>query len=170
VLFYVNTTPPFSTQSVRYLRLNTKRGDNNETFGVYQLKFYEENFLPQAPAIMGLGTGTTEAKATDTALESSSVVKKVENVVEYTDYIVRYIMALDGSEGNGVTFTEAGMFFNNSDNYSLQTTSNATTLFSRALFDSSWSKSSGQTADIYYELSVSSAEFVASSSSSSSSA
>ena len=166
-LFFVTVAPPFSTINARYIRVNTLRFNDSDTFKIYQVKFYEDNFLPQAPQVMGLGTGTTPSSESDTNLESPSVIKKVENVVEHASYIVRYIMALDGNEGNNITFTEAGMFFNGSDNYSLQTASNATTLFSRALFDSSWSKTTGQTADVYYELSVSNTNYVTSSSSSS---
>ena len=169
VLFYVNISPPFTKQTLRYFRLNTKRGNDNETFNLYQIKFYEDNFLPQAPLVMGLGIGTTSPDESDTGLESVSITKKVESTIEHASYIVRYIMALDGTEGNNTTFTEAGMFFNDTDHYSLQTPTNATTLFSRALFDTSWSKTAGQTADIYYELSISNTSYVSSSSSTSSS-
>lgn len=168
-LFFVTVAPPFSTVTAKYIRVNTLRFNDSDTFRIYQIKFFEDNFLPQPPMIMGLGTGTTQPEESDTGLEALSLIKKVANVVEHASYIVRYIVALNGDEGNDIDFTEAGMFFNSSDNYSLQITSNADSLFSRALFDASWSKTVGQTADIYYELSVSNTNYVSSSSSSSSS-
>lgn len=168
-LFYVNESPPFTVQAARYIRLNTRRYNDNDNFFLYQLKFYEPNFIPQPPMIMSLGTGQGATTASQNALQVSSLSKEVSNITEPGGYVARFIMSLDTTEGNSTTFAEAGMFYNNSDNYSLQTTGNATTMFSRGLFDTPWSKTASETADVYYEISVSDVPYESSSSSSSSS-
>lgn len=157
VLFYVNISPPFLPASnIRYIRFNTNSGGTAQGFRFHELKIYTENFLAQTPCVMGIGTSSTAADPADTTL-TGSFTKKVSNITKPSANVARFIMDLDGTEANGANYWEVGMFFNASNNYVLQTTSNATTLFSRAIFDSVLSKTTGETAQIVYELTVSNA-------------
>lgn len=155
-LFFVNNGPPYDTITARYIRLNTKRGNDNETFSLYELKFYEDNFCLMGPGVMALGSGATTPPPSggETSLKSLELSKAVVSAVQPSGYVTRFIMSLDGDEGNNVTFTEAGMMFCN-NGYEIPASGNSPTMFSRGVFEpSGWRKNSGQTADVYYEISV----------------
>lgn len=156
VMFFVKTTPPYSLQTgVRYLRLNTKRGNDDEGFSLYSLKFYEPNFIAQPPMVIKIGDGTVAPSGQQTDLQGSNTFAKlVSGSASPSGYISRYIMSLTGDEGNGITFAEAGLFFASGKELT-QSASNVDKMFSRGLFSPTWSKTVGQTADVYYEIEVS---------------
>jgi hypothetical protein len=155
-LFFVKNGPPFEEIEARYIRLNTKRGDDNETFFLYEIRFYEQNFCLMGPGVMALGSGSTTPPPSggETSLRNEEISKSIATITQPSGYITRFIMSLNGDEGNDITFTEAGMMF--CDNgYEMPSSANSQNLFSRGVFEpSGWIKSDGQTADIYYEISV----------------
>ena len=157
VLYYVSAPFPqfVPVTGVRYIRMNTKMGSTSQTFRFQELRIYTDNFFQQPPMVMGIGTSSTPTTSTDTAI-SGGFYKVVSNITQPSSNIARFIMDLLGTEANDVSYWEVGMFYNISNNYTLQTSSNATTLFSRAIFDTALIKTSGQTAQIVYELTVSS--------------
>lgn len=76
-----------------------------------------------------IGSGTTPAAASDTALETeeeftTGVTSKALDSTTYPEATkVQHVMTIDFTEGNGVTLTELGLFF-----------SDATTMMSRFVF------------------------------------
>lgn len=155
ITFFCNPAPPFSTLQARYVRLNIKRFNDSDNFYLYDLKFYESNFLPQPPLIMKLGTSDAAVEVTQNNLGAIAIAKKVEYVSVPSANVVRYSMFLDTTEGNGVDFKEAGMFYYSVDNFTVQTDLNVDKMFSRALYVPVWSKTSSQTADAWYEIELS---------------
>lgn len=152
IRFFVN--PDMSTITARYIRLTTKRYDSSQTFRLYRLDCYEPNAFPQPPMVMKLGDGTTTPASTDTAMSGSNILtKKITSSIKLDSDTVRYIAFVDLGEGNSTTFSEAGMFFEPSNDR--PDTSTSTSMFSHVLFDSSWTKTSTETVDVYYDLSVS---------------
>ena len=155
-LFFTADAPPMEPVTARYVRLNTQRGDTNQTLALYQIRFYEPNAVPLSPGVMAIGTGSMDPPPSggETALRDMAIAKAVVNAVQPSGYMTRLIMSLDGDEGNGLLFTEAGMLFGDED-YLVPASGNCPNLFSRGIFEpSGWQKSPGQTADVYYEIGV----------------
>ena len=117
---------------------------------------------PQNPYALKLGTddgSILPVGVTNTALGaySSSMQWKCDSVSQ-NSYTVRFSRRLLPEEANGITFKEIGLFMNADGhlvaNRTEPTLTNATDLFARAVFSSSWSKTADQTAIIYYDISV----------------
>lgn len=156
VLFFVNEAPPFSTITTRYVRLTTKRGNNDENFYIYEIKLFKQNFCAAAPGVLQLGTGsmTPPPSGGELSLKNSIISKIVNHTVQPSGYITRFIASIGPDEIGGEQITEAGMFFGNSG-YS-KPNINDSNMFSRGIFEpSGWLKPEGQTADIYYDISIS---------------
>lgn len=156
VMFFVDDNSEHNPITTRYIRLNTKRGDDNETFSLYEIKFYEPAYTPMAPGVMALGDGAMSPPPSggETGLRSMVLAKPAVVAVQPSGFITRYVMSLDGDEANGINFTEAGMMYSD-DGYKIPASGNSPNLFSRGIFPpSGWTKMNGQTADVYYEISV----------------
>ena len=158
VLFYVNPSPPFvPVSSIRYIRFNTIKLSSTNTLNLYEVKLFTFNVPAQPPLVMQIGNGTTTPSQSDIALSGTSLyTQAVTNSNTPSNSVANFVMSMATNVGNGITFSEGGMFFNPSNSYTLQNTVNATSLFSHALFTTPWSKTSTQTADVYYQITVSS--------------
>jgi hypothetical protein len=163
-LQYLRPFPEFAPfENVNAFRIGMKYNSGNDNVYIYEMKFFGPSDLPQAPAVMALGTSTTAASTSDTALGAESLRKTISNSANPSGYIARSIMSLDLAEGNDTTFGEVGLFYaapsglvSPSGFYwgEKQTTDNANELFSRAVFSPTWSKTNVETADIFYEITV----------------
>jgi len=138
---------------VTNFRLNMKHSGGAQYTYIYDMKFLAPNFTPQGPYKLALGTDDTTPDPSGTALNAQYIQKMVNTMVQPSGYTVRYVATLDFDEGNGVSYKEAGMFYNNDSNLKPDITG-SDKMFSHALWDTPWSKTSGQTVDVYYEIDV----------------
>lgn len=142
----------FDTITARYIRIYNRQ---NATLYINEVEIDERNYLPQNPVCMALGTGSGAPAAGDTALDAESIRKICGASSQPSNYVARLVMSLGLAEGNSVTFAEAGLLY--CDEAGTEPgTSDCDQLFCRGLFSPTWDKNNTQTADIYYEITVSS--------------
>jgi hypothetical protein len=149
-----------------YFYAYTNQGDGNgyQNIYPYRMDFYVPEMHPQNPYALKLGTddGTILPLASGNmslGAFSAGMEWKVDSVVQPSGtYKVRYTKEIPFQEGNDITFKEIGLFMNKDghlpEEMSLPNIENANDIFSRAIFDTPWSKSESQHAVIYYELEV----------------
>lgn len=141
--------------AIRYEQYNAWDKDWNHLYGIW---FFEENFYPNTPSVLSLGTGNTTPTTSDTALEAENNRGWMTYVNLEANNKVRYSRHIKVDEANDVLFKEIGLMacpdngrchggsFNGPDI--------ATTLFARAVFDTPWQKTLGQSAEISYTLTL----------------
>jgi hypothetical protein len=153
-LWFVSDAPPLAPIACNYVRLNTKKRGTDKYLSMYEVSFFEPNFVPQPPLMIKIGDGTASPSGVQTDLSGSTTLsKKVIMVAEPSSNKARLVATLSGAEGNGVTFSEAGVFCSPSGHIN-PLAAECTIMFSRALYGTPWSKSEGVTADLYYEIEV----------------
>ena len=153
---------------------NWSSADRNEY--IMEMHLYEAIMHPQNPYALKLGTddGTIlplNADNTELGAFVNGMKWKVESVSQ-NGYTVRFTKTFGLDEANDITFKEIGLFGNFDGHLMNKRTepnlNNAEDLFARSIFDTPWSKTSDQTATIYYEIGVNIGSSSSSSSSSSS--
>jgi hypothetical protein len=141
--------------------------------------------LPKlGPHCIALGTGGGSPTATDTALFSESIRMHTTNKASDGTTSIKMSALLDYDEGNGVTFTEAGLFFPSNANEALfkdedyfvggyygmsenafsgngrlvkleaPNAQDCDTMSAHTMFPQSWSKNSSERAQITYTLNM----------------
>ena len=147
---------------VKTIRYEVQSWDWYSIVHIPEIDVYEAIMHPQNPYALKLGTddGSILPLAvgnTTLGAYSSGNQWKCDSVTQ-NSYTVRFSRRLLPEEANGVTFKEIGLFGNLDGhlvaNRTEPTLANASGLFARAVFGSSWSKTSDQTATIYYDISV----------------
>ena len=126
----------------------------------YGIWFLEANHYPNTPSVIALGQGDAAPAPSDTGLASESIRKVVRRHKDTGgDTEVRYSARLRESQGNGTVFKEVGLYFLPTPGDYIggdHGPGSCTSMMSRGLFDTPWSKSAGQIIDIDYTLTITS--------------
>jgi hypothetical protein len=144
-------------KNVKTLRMALKHHGSNQWGYIYGIWFYEANFYPNTPSVLALGTSNTASAVTDTALVNEHNRGWIKQVVNPSSLQVTYRRRLAMSEYNDTTFREIGLFVHPTANaaHGADVGPDAiTSLFARGVFDTPWSKTSSQVADIEYTLTL----------------
>lgn len=137
------------------------------TYGPWFFKrwrFYKPNPQPQVPQALALGTGNSAESTSNTALDVEVIRLPIDGAGGTgIEGIARWTAYLDYNQGNGVTFKEIGLFFGDEwkssqgpgwTYFAPPSPANCDKLFSRSVFGTPWSKDSGQSAEITYEITL----------------
>lgn len=147
-------------KNVRTVRIRTCYLDWTTTWlNIYGIWFLEALPYPNTPSVISLGSGDTAPANTDTGMASEEIRKFVRKHKDMgNDTQIKYSMRLRETEGNDISFKEVGLnFLPEAGDYigGDHGPESCTSLFSRGLFDTPWSKTSGQIIDVDYTLTIS---------------
>ena len=145
-------------KNVKTVRISCRGHAYNTWVYLYGLWFFENNFYPNNPSVIGLGTGSTASSVNDVELESEDNRGWINYTYNPSDNEVVYTRRLSPTLANDVTFREVGLFFspiNGQMHGGSNDSSIATNLFARGVFETPWSKTLGEVIDIDYKLTLS---------------
>jgi len=146
--------PHLSYPNTKGVRFNFRNLDYNNHQYIGGIWFFENNYYPNSPSVFALGTDNTAVQVSDTSLGGEVYRSFFKRTLKPSVDEMRYVGTINSGEMGDITINEIGMFFDPL-NGKLQTDANeANVMFSRAIFGTPWSKTSGEIVDIEYTLNI----------------
>lgn len=142
-----------------------KRLLDNNIIQIRKFNFLVPNFAPQTPQVIALGSGTSVVDINNNNLNNPEVYLDVQKWYSNdSDTIASWKSYMDFDVGNGIKFTEIGLFFGDSyikdsvngwTNIKPIDKDECTSLFSRTLLgDNSFTKNEDESIEVTYELKI----------------
>ena len=144
-------------ENVKTVRLAIRSTDTNQTMRVFGLWLFEQNYYPNNPSVIALGTSNTAPSVSNTALGAEDNRGWLKTVAYHDENKITFSRKIEAADHNDIEFKEVGLMFfpdkgrvHGGDNGPEL----ATGLFARAVFPSPWQKTSAQCATINYTISL----------------